>query len=167
MYKILSKIHTISNDIYEIYTILNDQGEKVEYGVATLEEARDKAKKILCKEGYCDLKIVEDSEYDIDIKDKEVQPAELLYTVNFAMDEDSKDKCVITPEKIENIKKDASINVGLQFNEIIPSFHFTIDGQDCSAGIPDWITFEPLSATSGILYLNGITQNHNIVMTID
>lgn len=167
MYRILLKIHTISNNFYEMYSVLNDKNEITEYGVLDLEEAKAKAKELLCKEGYCDLKIISDNDYHIIVEDgKEPEIVEPTYIINITAP-GFEDQCSIVPSKIENIQKGMSVNTGIKFTKLIPSFHFTIDGQDCSQGIQDWITFKPIDAQSGILYLNGITDNHNIEITID
>lgn len=168
MYRILTKLHTIAENIYAMHTVVNDEGEKVAYGVASLEEAQDMAKKLLGRVGYEDLRIINDGPFYIEVKDGvEPQEPQSFYSINIIMDEDNEVECTATPALIEDIVENSSVNTGLVFGDLIPSFHLIINGVESTAGLPEWIDFKPLSATTGILYFNGVTDNYTIEIVID
>ena len=168
MYRILTKLHTVAENIYAMHTIINDEGDRVLYGVETLEEAQDMAKKLLGRVGYEDLKIVNDGPYHIEVKDGvEPEQPQSFYSIEILMDEENEIECTATPNLIENIVENSSVNTGLVFNGLIPSFHLIINGEESATGLPEWIDFRPLSATTGILYFNGVTDNYTIKIVID
>lgn len=168
MYRLLVKLNTIKNNIYYLHTVINDKGENVPYGVKELESAQQEAKKLLGEVGYNNLKIINDGPYYIEIQDgEEPQEPKALYTLSILSNENNKTNCSITPESIENIEENSSVNVGLVFDGIIPNFHLNINGEETEQGLPEWIEFKALSANEGILYFNGITNDYVIEIVED
>lgn len=67
MYKILTKMHTQRDGIYQTYMILGQDKQMVEYATEDKEEAKQMALTLLKTVGYKDLRIVDDQDYYIDI----------------------------------------------------------------------------------------------------
>lgn len=67
MYKILTKMHTQRDGIYQTYMILSQDKQMVEYATEDKEEAKQMALTLLKTVGYKDLRIVDDQDYYIDI----------------------------------------------------------------------------------------------------
>ena len=67
MYKVMTKLHTMRENVYAFHMITNEKGEKVEYEAETPEEAAETAISLLGRVGYEDLRIVDDKSYYIDL----------------------------------------------------------------------------------------------------
>lgn len=203
MYRILTKLHTQSPSIYRFYTVVNEQGEIVEYGTNNAEEAVQVVHDILSKVGYADLKIVDDRAFyvnitdveDHNITDEEIQQAldllarvgykdlDLLHEASYDVEfhwgnrpEEEPEVYALNFEGVDvHFRKDfidgilAGENVEntISFDYAPLSFHLKIDGEDTPEGLPDWITYEVISDTAGILHFNNITSNHVIEIIID
>lgn len=169
MYKIMSKIHTISNNFYEMIMVTDDKGELVEYGAETLDEAKAKAKEILCQEGYCDLRIFQEQDYHITIEDgKESEPTVITHTITLSAQNTETNTCTIEPALIENIEDGANVSANLTFVDTIPQFHLIIDDQEQTTGTPEWVRWEPSAeAATGTLYFDNVTKDYNIIIVID
>lgn len=203
MYRILTKLHTQSPAIYRFYTVVNEQGELVEYGTNNAEEAVQIVHDILSKVGYADLKIVDDRAFYVDITDvvdhnitdEEIQQAldllarvgykdlDLLHEASYDVEFHWGNRPEEEPETyslnfegegvhfrktfIDGILANESVENAISFDYAPPSFHLKIDGISTDDGLPDWITYEVISDTAGILHFNDITANHVIEVVID
>ena len=164
MYRILTKLHTVADNIWAFHNVLNDKEEKVLYGTDSYDDAQATAESILACVGYEDVKIVNDGPFYVSVVEGE-KPVPEVATYKVEMVEN--ERCVFTPTMIEDIKAGSSINIGLTFEEIVPSFHLIINEKEYTDGLPEWITFKALSATTGILYFNDINENYTIEVVID
>lgn len=67
MYKIMTKLHTMKENVFAFHMVTNDNDEKVEYAVKTKDEAAEMALDLLGKVGYNDLRIIDDQSYYLDL----------------------------------------------------------------------------------------------------
>lgn len=164
MYRILTKLHTVADNVWAFHTVLNKEEEKELYGTEAYEDAQAMAEELLGRIGYEDIKIVNDGPFYVSVVEGE-KPVPEIPTYKIEMLE--VEGCVITPALIENIKEGDSANVGLTFEGIVPSFHLIINEEEYSEGLPSWIEFKALSATTGILYFNNIDKDYLIQIVVD
>lgn len=80
MYKIMTKLHTMKENVFAFHMVTNDNEEVVEYSVKTKDEAAEKALELLGRVGYEDLRIVDDKSYYLDlVYGRKPIPEENLY----------------------------------------------------------------------------------------
>lgn len=164
MYKIMTKLHTAAENIYAFYMVTNDNGEVIEYSVATPEEAAEQALEILKQVGYADLRIVDDKSYYLDlIYGKKPEPKVNRYTLKVSGPE----SLTVDPELTENIEENSTVQVKLSFATPVESFHLIIDEKEYKTGLPKWINYQSLNDNEGILTFTGITRDHIIEIEID
>ena len=68
MYKIMTKLHTQTENVYRYYMIRNGQGKLVEFETEDREEAAEVALELLRQVGYLDLRVVNEEPYYIDVE---------------------------------------------------------------------------------------------------
>lgn len=164
MYRILTKLHTVADNVWAFHTILNEKEEKELYGAETYEEAQSMAEELLGRIGYEDIKIINDGPFYVSVVEGEKPVPEIAtYKIEVAEIEG----CTITPALVENIEEGGSANIGLTFEGIVPSFHLIINEEEYPEGLPAWIEFKALSATTGILYFNNIDKDYAIQIVVD
>jgi hypothetical protein len=71
MYKILTHLHTQSPGVYRYHRVKNDKGEWVEYQTETLEDAEIEMLEILKNVGSCDIKVITEYPFYLDLHYKE------------------------------------------------------------------------------------------------
>ncbi len=164
MYKIMTKLHTAAENIYAFYMVTNDNGEVVEYSVATPEEAAEQALEILKQVGYADLRIVDDKSYYMDL----IYGVKPLPVVNkYTLTIKGPGEITIDSETIEDIEENATVQVKIKFTAPVESFHLIIDEKEYKTGLPNWINYQSLNDNEGILTFTGITRDHIIEIEID
>lgn len=164
MYKIMTKLHTSRENVFAFHMTTNDQGETIEYGVLTPEEAAITALELLGRVGYEDLRIVDDKSYYLDlIYGKKPIPEPNLYVLTYENIEG------YTPdaEVIDNIEEGATVSSLITFNGAVTAFHLIVDGKEYKTGNPTWITFEEISDTEVKVTYSGITRDHTVEIVID
>lgn len=164
MYKIMTKLHTSRENVFAFHMTTNDQGETIEYGVLTPEEAAITALELLGRVGYEDLRIVDDKSYYLDlIYGKKPIPEPNLYVLTYENIEG------YTPdaEVIDNIEEGATVSSLITFNSAVTAFHLIVDGKEYKTGNPTWITFEEISDTEVKVTYSGITRDHTVEIVID
>lgn len=67
MYKILTHLHTKSPSVYRYHMVQNDKGEWVDYQSDNLEDVETMAIELLRNIGHCDLIVVEEHPYYVDL----------------------------------------------------------------------------------------------------
>ena len=164
MYKIMTKLHTAAENIYAFYMVTNDNGEVIEYSVATPEEAAEQALEILKQVGYADLRIVDDKSYYMDL----IYGVKPLPIVNkYTLTVKGPGEITIDPETMEDIEENATVQVKVKFATPVEAFHLIIDEKEYKTGMPKWITYQSLTETEGILTFSGITRDHVVEIEID
>ena len=100
MYKILTKLHTSTENIYALHTVKDEDDNMIEYEAETGTEAAQEALKLLGQIGYEDLRIVNDESYYLDlIYGQKPEDPEEKYTIQFIYP----DGVACEPEIISNI----------------------------------------------------------------
>ena len=165
MYKIMTKLHTSKENVFAFHMVINDEGDKVEYGVETPEEAAEMALTLLGKVGYEDLRIVDDKSYYLDlIYGKKPEPIPELFTLTY-------ENIVgydVNPSIITDINKGETVSSFILFDSVeTPTFHLIVDGQEYKEGNPEWIAFEEISSAVVKITYYGITQDHTVEIVID
>lgn len=121
------------------------------------------AEKILGNVGYEDLYLTNDADYNISLiwgkKHEETIPT---YTVRV----EATTPIVVTPSETE-VEEHGNVEVMISSAEKMRAYHLVINGEECIAGIPDWIEFELLDEYSGKAILKDITQDYTIVIVPD
>lgn len=164
MYKIMTKLHTAAENIYAFYMVTNDNGEVIEYSVATPEEAAEQALEILKQVGYADLRIIDDKSYYMDL----IYGVKPLPIVNkYVLAVKGPGEITIDPETIEDIEENATVQVKVKFTTPVEAFHLIIDDKEYKTGMPKWITYQSLTEAEGILTFSGITRDHVVEIEID
>lgn len=164
MYKIMTKLHTSRENVFAFHMVTNDNDEKVEYAVATPEEAAITALELLGKVGYEDLRIVDDKSYYLDlIYGKKPIPEPNLYVLSY----ENIEGYAPDAERIENIEEGATVSSLITFGGAVDSFHLIVDGKEYKTGNPAWITFEEISETEVKITYSGITRDHTVEIVID
>ena len=166
MYKVMTKLHTRKENVFAFHMTTNDQGEIVEYGVLTPEEAAEKALELLGRVGYEDLRVVDDKSYYIDfIYGKKPIPEPNLYKITYVNIEG------YTPdaEVIDNIEEGATVSSIITFEnpEAMDAFHLIVDDKEYKTGNPKWINYEILSENQVKIIYSGITRDHTVEVIID
>lgn len=122
------------------------------------------ALKMLNFMGWGDLRISDNKPFSVELffgkRPEEEGP---YYTLSITAPEN----CLIEPALIEDIGPGCSKTAKITFPEEYTSFHILVDGKEQNSGIPDWIEYEPLSSTEGILTFQGINTNHTIEIVLD
>jgi len=166
MYKIMTKLHTMRENVFAFHMTINDQDETVEYGVLTPEEAAETAIQLLGKVGYEDLRIVDDKSYYIDlIYGERPHPIPGLYTLTYVnIQQYEPDQ-----EVIEDIEEGETVSSIITFTtpEPVISFHLKVDGTEYPSGNPDWIEFDKLDEYQYKITYSGITRDHVVEVIID
>ncbi len=67
MYKILTRLHTLSPGVFRYHRVKNDQGKWVDFQAETKEEVEMEAIKLLKRVGCLDLKVIQEEPYYIDL----------------------------------------------------------------------------------------------------
>lgn len=67
MYKILTHLHTQSPSIHRYHMVQNDKGEWVDYQSDNLDDVEATAIELLKNIGYCDLTVVEEHPFYVDL----------------------------------------------------------------------------------------------------
>lgn len=67
MYKILTRLHTLSPGVFRYHLVKNDLGEYVEFQAETKEEVELEAIKLLKRVGCLDLKVIQEEPFYIDL----------------------------------------------------------------------------------------------------
>lgn len=67
MYKILTHLHTKSPSVHRYYMVQNDKGEWVDYQSDNLDDVEATAIELLKSIGYCDLTVVEEHPFYVDL----------------------------------------------------------------------------------------------------
>ena len=121
------------------------------------------AEKILGNIGYEDLYLTNDADYNINLiwgkKHEETTPT---YTVRV----EATTPIVVTPSETE-VEEHGNVEVMISSAEKMRAYHLVINGEECIAGIPDWIEFELLDEYSDKAILKDITQDYTIVVVPD
>lgn len=159
MYKIMTKLHTSNDNVFAYYTVINDQGKRVEYESDNLDTATQKALSILRNIGYGDIRVVDEYLLEPDI----TKPEEGKYMVTITGPEGF----IASPSLFDDIEKNSSIVSTFTFPTCIDSFHLVIDGTEFKTGFPSWIDYIEINDRSCEITFNGITQNHNIEVVVD
>jgi len=164
MYKIMTKLHTMRENVFAFHMTVNDQDEVIEYGVLTPEEAAETAIQLLGKVGYEDLRIVDDKSYYIDlIYGKRPVPEPNLYKIVY----ENINGYVPELEIIDNIEEGATVSSLITFNAAPESFHLIVDDKEYKTGNPRWINYEIISDTEVKIIYSGITRDHRVEIVID
>ena len=166
MYKVMTKLHTRKENVYAFHMVKNDQGEIVEYGVATPEEAAETAIQLLGRVGYEDLRIVDDKSYYIDlIYGERPHPIPGFYTLTYVnIQQYEPDE-----EVIEDIEEGETVSSIITFitPEPVVQFHLKVDGVEYAQGNPDWIEFDKLTDYQWKITYSGITRDHTVEIIVD
>lgn len=121
------------------------------------------AEKILGNIGYEDLYLTNDADYNINLiwgkKHEETTPT-------YAVRVEATTPIVVTPSETE-VEEHGNVEVMISSAEKMRAYHLVINGEECIAGIPDWIEFELLDEYSGKAILKDITQDYTIVIVPD
>lgn len=164
MYKILTKLHTSTENIYALHTIKDEDGNVIEYEAETGAEAAEEALKLLGRIGYEDLRIMDDQSYYLDlIYGQKPEPPEEKYTIQFIYPEG----VACEPEIITDILYNSSVSATIAFTVAPLSFHLIVDGEDMTTGLPDWIVYNSINETVGTLTFVKVTANHTIEIVVD
>lgn len=164
MYKIMTKLHTSSDDVFRFYSIINDEGLKAEYAVMTREEAAEQALKVLEEVGSTDLRIVDDQPYYLDlIYGVKPIPEPNLYKITIVTPEG----CIAEPDTMEDIVEGSTVQTKISFNGKFDAFHLIIDEKEYKTGLPVWVKYEEIDDYNGVLTFMGITRDHNIEIIVD
>ena len=164
MYKILTKLHTSTENIYALHTVKDEDGNMIEYEAETGTEAAQEALKLLGQIGYEDLRIVNDESYYLDlIYGQKPEDPEEKYTIQFIYP----DGVACEPEIISNILYNSTVSATIAFSVAPLSFHLIVDGEDMSAGLPDWIVYNSINGTAGTLTFEKVVANHTIEIVVD
>ena len=156
MYKIMTKLHTMKENVFAFHMVPSDRDPKttVEYKVATPEEAKEMALTLLGRVGYEDLRIVDDKSYYLDLLwGKKPDPAQNLYRLVFV---NNGEGYTADPYNKSDIEEEETVKVLIHFNSKPDSFHLVLDGKEYKTGMPEWISYEEIDDTSCYLYFNGI-----------
>ena len=124
-----------------------------------VQEALD----LLSRVGYDDLDLLNEASYDVEFhwgNRPEEEPEK--YSLNFEGDGVS-----FKEDYIDGILAGESRDNKITFEEKPDAFHLKINGEECSEGIPEWITYEVIDDCNGILTISNITQNYVIEVVID
>lgn len=164
MYKILTKLHTSTENIYALHTVKDEDGNMIEYEAETGIEAAQEALKLLGQIGYEDLRIVNDESYYLDlIYGQKPEDPEEKYTIQFIYP----DGVACEPEIISNILYNSTVSATIAFSVAPLSFHLIVDGEDMSAGLPDWIVYNSINGTAGTITFEKVVANHTIEIVVD
>lgn len=166
MYKIMTKLHTMRENVFAFHMTVNDKGERIEYGVLTPEEAAEKALELLGRVGYEDLRVVDDKSYYIDfIYGKKPVPEPNLYKITYVNIKG------YTPdyEVIDNIEEGATVSSIITFEnpEVKDAFHLIVDEKEYKTGNPKWINYEIIDEDKVKIIYSGITRDHTVEVIID
>lgn len=122
------------------------------------------ALKMLNFVGWKDLRISDNKPFAIELiwgtRPEEEGP---YYTISIMAPEGT----VVEPSYLEGIGEGCSRSAKITFPEDFNSFHFIIDGEESSTGIPEWIDYEPLNMNEGIITFQGINSDHVIEIVVD
>lgn len=164
MYKILTKLHTVADNIWAFHMVANDNGEIVEYASMSKEEAAEKALSLLERIGCEDLRIVDDQSYYLNlIYGKKPVPEPNLYVLTY----EEIEGYAPDTEVINNIQEGATVVSTLIFDKAITQFHLVVDGKEYKTGNPAWITYEVISEVEVKITYAGITRDHTVEVVID
>lgn len=166
MYKIMTKLHTMRENVFAFHMTTNDKDEIVEYGVLTPEEAADKATELLGKVGYEDLRVVDDKSYYIDfIYGKKPGYEPNLYKITYVNIKNYEPDF----EVIDNIEEGATVSSIITFDNpaAVDAFHLIVDEKEYKTGNPKWINYETLSDDQVKITYSGITRDHTVEVIID
>jgi hypothetical protein len=153
-------------NVFAFHMTINDQGERVEYGVLTPEEAAEKALELLGRVGYEDLRVVDDKSYYIDfIYGKRPVPEPNLYKIVYVNIKG------YTPDQeiIDNIEEGATVSSIITFEnpEAMDAFHLIVDEKEYKTGNPKWINYDVISDNQVKITYSGITRDHTVEVIID
>ena len=164
MYKILTKLHTVTDNVWRFHMVENDEGEEVEYQVATPKAAAEQALTLLGRVGYEDLRIVDDQSYYLDlIYGKKPPVIENYYTITYENIEGYEPD----REVIERIPEGATVSSIITFNPLATQFHLIVDDKEYKTGNPNWITFGLDAEGNTTITYSGITRDHTVEIVID
>lgn len=164
MYKILTKLHTVADNVWRFEMITNDKDEVVEYASMSKDEAAAKALELLGRVGYEDLRIMDDQSYYLDlIYGKKPIPEPNLYILTY----ENISGYAPDLEVIDNIEEGATVVSTLIFDEPTLQFHLIVDGKEYKTGNPAWINYEIISDTEVKISYSGITRDHTVEVVID
>lgn len=164
MYKVMTKLHTGAKNVFRFHMVTNDEGQTVEFGVTSLEEAAEKALELLRTVGYDDLRIVDDKPYYLDlIYGKKPIPEPNLYTLQMVCPREVS----VEPLRIDGILENETVKTKIEWVAPMGAFHLIIDGKEYKTGLPRWISYEEITKTEGILTFTGITRDHVIEVKVD
>lgn len=164
MYKIMTKLHTLANNVWRFEMVTNDKEEIVEYASMSKDEAAEKALELLGRVGYDDLRILDDQSYYLDlIYGKKPIPEPNLYVLTYENIEGYEPDL----EVIENIEEGATVVSTLIFDKATYQFHLIVDGKEYKTGNPAWINYEIISDTEVKISYSGITRDHTVEVVID
>lgn len=166
MYKVMTKLHTMKENVYAFHTIADADGKQIEYEAETPQEAAEMAISLLGRVGYEDLRIVDDKSYYIDlIYGKRPKPIPDLYTIHYINIRDYEPD----QEYIENIIEGSTVQSVITFlePEILSSFHLIVDGIEYPDGNPEWIEFSEIEDGKVTITYKNITDNHDVEVWID
>lgn len=152
---------------YEDIKIIDDKDFYIEVSSYSLEDISDKEitllEQVLAKVGTDDISLSAVGDYNIDLIWGK-RPEEVIPT--YIIDIQAPEPMVATPNHIE-VPEHGSVEVVISSNERIGPYHLIINGEECTTGIPTWISFELLDENSGKAILTDITQNYEIVIVPD
>lgn len=121
------------------------------------------AEKILGNIGYEDLYLTNDADYNISlIWGKKHEGTTPIYTIKV----EATAPIVVTPSEIE-VEEHGDVELIISSTEKMGQYHLIINGEECTTGIPAWITFELLDNYSGKVILKDITQDYVIIVVPD
>lgn len=122
------------------------------------------ALKMLNFTGWGDLRISDNKPFTIElIFGTRPEEEGTYYTLSIIAPE----TCLVEPALIEGIEPGCSRTAKITFQEEFTPFHILVDGEEQTNGIPDWIEYEPLSSTEGVLAFQGINNDHTIEIVLD
>lgn len=121
------------------------------------------AEELIEQVGYRDLYLINDADYDVQLIWGEKPETETpIYVVSL----EAPEGMIVTPDFAE-VEEHGSVEVTVTSAEKMGPYHLIINGEECSSGIPSWITFELIDDYSGKAILSDITQDYNIIIVAD
>ena len=128
------------------------------------EKEAEAVRKMLNFIGWKDLRISDNKPFIIELtwgtRPEEIGPS---YRITLTATEGT----IIEPSYLDCVGEGCSRSAKVIFPEDFEAFHFIIDGEVISSGIPEWIDYEPLSMNEGIITFQGINSDHIIEIVVD
>lgn len=152
---------------YEDMKIVDDKDFYIEVTSYSIDDITKKEiellESVLAKVGTDDISLSAPGDYEIGLLwGKKSEPVVPTYVIDIQSPED----IMATPNHIE-VEEHGDIELVISSVDKMGPYHLIINGEECTTGIPTWITFELLDDYTGKAILKDITQDYTITIVPD